>query len=372
MFPLAALGWSESFAASFAPHAAAGLLPARVALQHKHAYTVLAAAGEFTATCTGRLLHHAATTAALPAVGDWVAVQPRPAEAHADIHAVLPRRTCFSRRAAGDAAAQQVVAANVDTVLLVSALDRDFNLRRIERYLAAAWESGARPVIVLNKADLHPDPAAAQAEVQSLVAGVPVVLLSAAPAARSSDAPYGNTERLAPWLEPGTTVALLGSSGVGKSTLVNRLLDHDRQRTGALSDVVHKGRHTTTHRELLVASAGFLLLDTPGLRELQLWETPAAAVDTTFADVAALVARCRFTDCRHGHEPGCAVVAALAAGTLAPDRWQSFLKLSREQAYAARRADPRLARASRDAWKKLSRTARSIGRLKRDGFHPDA
>jgi ribosome biogenesis GTPase len=352
---LSSLGWDPFFANAFQPYSTDVFLPARIALEHKHAYELLSAHGELTAVCTGRLLHVATARDQLPAVGDWVVVRPRPGERHADIHAVLPRRTKFSRRAAGDVAAEQIVAANVDTVLLVTALDQNFNLRRIERYLAVAWESGAQPVVVLNKADLHPAPATAQAEVEAIAAGAPVVTLSAADGA--------GLDLLAPWLTPPRTLALLGSSGVGKSTLINRILGATRQVTSALSDAVGKGRHTTTHRELIVAPSGVLVIDTPGMRELQLWEVDDATLDTTFSDIAALATRCRFGDCAHQSEPGCAVQAALDDGTLESERWQSYQKLQREQAYAARKADPRLERETKVAWKKINKAHRDRQRL---------
>jgi ribosome biogenesis GTPase len=365
---LFSLGWDDFFAKSFHPFCSGDLVPARVALEHKHAYTLLSAHGEVAAVCTGRLLHDSMARDDLPAVGDWVVVRLRPDESpsgtdprrKADIHAVLPRKTKFSRRAPGEPAVEQIVAANVDTVFLVTALDQNFNLRRIERYLAVARESGAEPVIVLNKSDLHVDPAAAQAEVAAISAGAPVIALSAKRGEGLAD--------LERWLVAGRTVALLGSSGVGKSTVINRVLRTEHQATGAVSDAVHKGRHTTTHRELIVAPSGALLIDTPGMRELQLWDVDAAALDETFADVTALAARCRFNDCTHRAEPGCAIQAALEDGTLDDERWQSFQKLQREQAYAARKADPRLDRATKAHWKSLNKAARARVRMKEEGL----
>jgi ribosome biogenesis GTPase / thiamine phosphate phosphatase len=251
---------------------------------------------------------------------------------------------------------EQIVATNVDTLFLVTGLDHNYNLRRIERYLAIAWESGAQPVVVLNKSDLHAEPAAVLAEVNAIVAGVPVVLLSAA----RGDGLAG----LGAWLAPGRTIAFLGSSGVGKSTLINRLIGTDRQVTSAVSGFEDKGRHTTTRRELMLTPSGALVIDTPGMRELQLWDVDAAALDTTFSDIAALAASCRFNDCTHEREPGCALQAALNDGSLDEARWQSYLKLQREQSYVARRADPRLARENKAAWKKINKTNRSNYRLR--------
>lgn len=350
------LGWDEFFARPFASSSSRGQFPARVALESKHRYVLLTESGEYAAECTGNLLYAAATRDALPAVGDWVAALPRPGERVADIHAVLPRRTKFSRRAAGERADEQIIAANVDTVFLVTALDQNYNLRRIERYLTAAWESGADPVVILNKADLHADPAAAQAEVETVSAGAPVVALSAA----TGD----HVDALGRWLLPGRTVALLGSSGVGKSTLINRIVGEERQVTSPVSTAVAKGRHTTSRRELLVAPSGVLVIDTPGMRELQLWAPDDAAVDATFSDIVELAAGCRFSDCAHQGEPGCAIQTALADGSLDPHRWQSYQKLQRELAYAARRQDPRLARESRDAWKKINRAFRARERFR--------
>ena len=363
---LSSLGWNDHFEDAYQPFSTSDFVPARVALEHRHAYQLLSPHGELTAACTGKLLHEASTRGALPAVGDWVVARLRSGETlsspeHrlvADIHAVLPRRTKFSRRAPGDADTEQIVAANMDTVLLITALDQNFNLRRIERYLAVTRESGAEPVVVLNKADLHPDPAVARAEVESIAISTAVITLSAT---RGE-----GLHALNPWLVPGRTLAVLGSSGVGKSTLINRLLGVEHLATGAISEAVGKGKHTTTHRELILTTGGALVIDTPGMRELQLWDVEAGAIDSAFANIAELAARCRFRDCTHRAEPGCAIQEALDNGTLEFDRWQSYQKLQREQAYAARRGSPQLARETRNDWKKIHKQARAFMRMKRE------
>ncbi len=322
---LAAIGWDEAWQRAFEPHAAAGLEPARVTVEFKHEYDIHTATGPRPARCTGRLLGVAAARVDLPAVGDWVAVSGRPGELMADIRAVLPRHSRFVRRAAGPHDEAQVVAANVDVVFLVSGLDADYSLRRIERYLTVAWASGAEPVVVLNKSDLRHNLTAVRAEVAAVAAGAPVVLTSAL-AARG-------LRNLRPWLRPGRTVAFLGSSGVGKSSLVNRLLGEETQTTQGVSGAEARGRHTTAARELLIAPSGVLVIDTPGMRELQLWDG-ATGLDATFPEIAALAAQCRFRDCHHGSEPGCAVKAALADGSLDAARWRSYCKLRTEQASA--------------------------------------
>ncbi|MBL9214711.1 MAG: ribosome small subunit-dependent GTPase A [Opitutaceae bacterium] len=328
---LSALGWNEFFASAFAAHAAEGGVPARVTLELKGHCEVTGEAGAQLGECTGKFVNATRSPADFPVVGDWVVVTPQPGDpARAAIHAVLPRRTRFSRRAAGDEAREQVVAANVDTVFLVSGLDGNYHLHRLERYLAAAWASGAEPVVVLNKADLNDDAAARRREIAEVAPQVPVLVVSART--------RRGLQALAPWLQPGRTVALLGSSGVGKSTLINRLMGDRVLPTQEVRTADQKGRHTTTQRELLVTPGGALIIDTPGMREIQPWAA-AGGVAGEFADVAALAARCRFRDCRHDAEPGCAVRAALADGSLDPARWQAYGRLQRAAAHAVRAVD---------------------------------
>jgi ribosome biogenesis GTPase / thiamine phosphate phosphatase len=304
------LGWGPHFEDAFAPYAARGLVPARVATQHRGGFELLTEDGEPAGVPAGAL-------AELPAVGDWVAAAAVPGENKVVIEAVLPRRTAFTRSDPWSDA-EEVVAANVDTVLVVTAVGRDFSARRLERYLAAAHESGADPVVVVNKADLETGDSLAEA--RAAAPGVPVHLVSAKQ--------REGLEQLEAYLAPGHTVALLGSSGVGKSTLANRLAGEELLATGDVR-ADELGRHTTTRRQLVRLPAGGLLLDTPGLRELQL---AGADLDETFPEIAALVPQCRFRDCSHTHEPGCAVRAAVESGAIPRERYESFLKLTAELA----------------------------------------
>jgi ribosome biogenesis GTPase len=324
------LGWNDSFAAAFAPLAAEGLAPARVTAAYRERWRVHTGAAEPLAVVRGKLRYEAGGPQDLPVAGDWVAVEAPDGDSEAVIHAVLPRRSQFSRRAAGERTEEQVLAANIDTVFLVSGLDGDYNLRRIERYLTAAWDSGARPVVLLNKADVCPDAASRLAEVEAAAAGVAVHLVSAA----SGD----GVEALAPYLAAGETAAFLGSSGVGKSTLINRLLGHTAQKVSEVRVSDSRGRHTTTHREIFLLPGGGLLLDTPGLRELEVW-AGESGLSSTFEDIEEVSLRCKFRDCRHQGEPGCAVAEAVSSGALDPERLESYRKLERELRYQVRRRD---------------------------------
>lgn len=353
---LSALGWTPSREEEFEQYAAAGLSPARVAAQQRGLYSLRGEAGEQPAEISGRLRHEAAGPADLPAVGDWVAVRADGASSNSlllapspgTVDAVLSRETAFVRKAAGTGVVEQVVAANVDVVFLVTAFDADLNIRRLERYLAAGWESGAQPVIVVNKSDLAADPAAGLADVEAIAFGVSVHAVSCREG--------GNLDGLAAYFADNRTIALLGSSGVGKSSLVNRLLGGDRQNVGELRGD-GRGRHTTTARELFPVPGGGLVLDTPGMRQLGLWDA-GAGLGETFDDVSSLAAQCRFADCAHEREPGCEVLAALADGRLDPDRLESYRKLLRELRHLELKTDSRALSEERRNRRRLARSRR--------------
>lgn len=310
-------GWGPAFQQAWEARAAEGEEPARISADYGVEYGLLTAQREFRATLPGRLRMAIRKGASpRPVVGDWVTVE----TGTSVIQAVLPRRTQLARKAAGRADEEQVVAANLDVVFLVSALTRDLNPRRLERYLTVAWDSGAQPVIVLTKADLHEDVPEARERIAALAKGVPLHAVSAVTGE--------GLDALSPYLGNHQTVALIGSSGVGKSTLINRLLGKARQEIGDTRED-DKGRHTTTHRELFVLPQGGLVIDTPGMRELGVMENEEG-VRTAFGDIEELAAGCRFSDCRHENEPGCAVMQALREGRLAPERVENFRKLARE------------------------------------------
>jgi ribosome biogenesis GTPase len=330
---LAQLGWDETFASAFEGFAADGdVEPARVAIEFNHIYRVSTNDAEIEATVAGRLKHHAAHRSELPAVGDWVVVRRRRAGDQAAIVSVLPRRSWFSRKTAGTVTDEQIVAANVDVVFIAMALDADFSLRRLERYLLLARESGADPVILLTKPDVATALAAQVADVRSVSAELPVHVVG-------PKSGHG-IEHIAAYLTHGRTGALLGSSGVGKSTIINRLVGEDVQKTREVRATDSKGRHTTMHRELVVLPAGGLIIDTPGMRELQLWDV-GEAVRESFADIETLAAGCHFTDCQHHGEPRCAVKAASADGRLPSSRLESYHRLQGELVVLARQQDER-------------------------------
>ena len=296
----------------------------RITLQEKGFYRIRTSMGEQNALVSGKFQFDAQSPSDYPAVGDYVMASCADPDT-AIIHQLLPRRSLFVRKAAGTSKTEQVVAANIDTVFLCMSLNNDFNLRRLERYLAVAWESGADPVVVLTKADLCADLPQKQREVEAIAMGVDILTTSA----MESD----GYRQIMPYITQGRTVAFVGSSGVGKSTLINRLLGEERLATGGLRND-DKGHHTTTHRELLFLPNGAMVIDTPGMRELGMWDA-ASGVEQTFGDIEELAARCRFRNCSHSSEPGCAVRAALESGHLDTGRWQSYQKLKNENSYAA-------------------------------------
>ncbi len=366
-FDLHELGWNPHFEQHMEPHRAAGLVPGRVAVQHRGGYVVYTATGETTARLPGRMRNERAgrlggtptgEDAELPAVGDWLALRELPNEPGALVEAVLPRKSKFSRHEAGKVTREQVVAANVDVAFLVAALNQDLNPRRLERYITTAWSGGASPVIVLTKPDLCDDVAGAMTEVETVALGIPVHVVNGLTGE--------GVDEVTSYLAGNKTVALLGSSGAGKSTLLNHLAGAEVQR---VQDIRHdgKGRHTTTVRHLFPIPGGGLVLDTPGMRELQLWASAASAGDTketghvidqTFADVAELAQGCRFTDCTHEREPGCAVMAAHEDGRLPTERLDSYRKLQRELHHLRLKQDRRAAAEQKRQWKVLTKSYR--------------
>jgi ribosome biogenesis GTPase / thiamine phosphate phosphatase len=348
---LAELGWSPVWAGAHAEHAALGHDPARVVAEDRGSYLLAGPAGEVRAAVSGRFRFEAdEDPAAYPAVGDWVSVEGG-LVGETVIHALLPRRTALVRQAAGRRTEAQVVGANLDVVFVVASLNAELNVRRLERYVAAAWESGAEPVVLLTKADLRPDDevADAMAEVAGVAVGAAVIAVSAVDGR--------GLEEVRARIGSGRTVAFVGSSGVGKSTLLNRLAGAEIAVTRDIREDDARGRHTTTRRQLHLLPDGGLVLDTPGMRELALWD--ADGLDRSFGDIDALAAGCRFRDCRHAGEPGCAVGAALADGRLAVDRLESWRKLLRETAHHERRVDALARTAERRKWKLIGK---SVGR----------
>ncbi len=337
-FDLGALGWTPELAEQLEP----GLVPGRVVAAHRAAYDVQTAAGAVRTRLPGRLLHESLDVA----VGDWVAI------GDGLIRSVLPRRSAIVRQAAGMTSEHQTLAANVDVAFIVTSLGPDLEPRRIERYLVTIWESGAVPEIILTKADRIEDPWQQVAEVEAVALGVPIHVVSAL-TGQGCDA-------LRARLAPGVTAVLIGSSGVGKSTLVNRFVGSERMAVKETRADDDEGRHTTSHRELIELPGGGLVIDTPGIRELQLWSS--GSVDEAFADIEALAGECRFNDCSHGSEPGCAVNAALASGELDAGRYASWLKLQRELRAIAVRSDARLRREEKRKWQLRAREGRSRAR----------
>lgn len=321
---LVSLGWNPSFQESFTPFAVRGFEPGRVAVEDKHRYLVLTASGELNAHATGRLLHEIGSLADLPKVGDWVALSKLPNEDKAVIHGVLPRQTKLSRKVPGRLTEEQILATNIDTAFIVQALDGSFNPRLIQRHLVMVREGGSQPIVVLNKADLCAELAQKISQAEAAAGEATVVAVSAKTGL--------GMESLAQYIRPGWTIVFLGSSGVGKSTLINQIYGDELLATTEVRASDCKGRHTTSWRELIVLPNGGLVIDTPGLREFHLW-TAADGLDEVFQDVEVLALGCRFRDCTHTVETKCAVLEALGDGRLSGERYRNYVKLKRELAY---------------------------------------
>jgi len=349
-------GWDESFAAAFDRVETTGLEPARVLASSSGIYRLICADGELRATHAGKLAHAAAGSADLPAVGDWVAVRRIDGGREGRIEQTLPRRSTLSRKVPGKRPVEQVVAANVDWVIIVMGLDNDFNPRRLERYLATVLHSGANPIVLLNKTDLCDDLAARVEESESLAQGAPVLPVCCE---RGE-----GLDALRQLLAPASTAVLVGSSGAGKSTLINRLFGDEVQRTREVREGDSRGRHTTTHRELFRLPSGALLIDSPGIRELQLWAREES-LDQTFEDISKLAGSCRYRDCCHLEEIGCAVTAAVADGELSADRLESYHTLRKELRYLEARQSSSTQRVQKQKWRAIHKEQRRTSKHRR-------
>ena len=343
---LTQLGFNKFFEQQLTTLNRENKLIGRIMLEHKHSYRVATEEGELLATVSGNFAHNAFARDHYPAVGDFVLVSKMPGEDRAIIHHLFERKSKFTRKMAGSQIDEQIVATNVDIVFLTMSLNADFNVRRLERYLVAAWDSGATPVIVLTKADLCDDVARYVSEVESVAFGVDIVVVSALDGS--------GLDAVKAYVREGKTIALLGSSGAGKSTLVNALANSELMKVSDIREDDAKGRHTTTHRELIVLQDGGCIIDTPGMRELQLWDQDGS-LTTAFSDIEKYAANCRYRDCTHKKEPGCAVNEAIRNGELDASRLTSFNKLQRELAYMERKANIQSRIEEKNKWKKISK-----------------
>ncbi|HEX9928912.1 MAG TPA: ribosome small subunit-dependent GTPase A [Pyrinomonadaceae bacterium] len=339
-------GWNDFFEENFRDYADQGYEVGRVYLENRRSFWLYTKVGEVKADVSGKMIYQADSRSDFPAVGDWVVFRLQEDKSKAIIHTVLPRSSKFSRKVPGSSIKEQIVATNIDTVMLVSGLDNDFNLRRIERYLVMVSASGATPVIVLNKADLCTDLELRLAEVKRIAPNVPVMPISAKDDEQLT--------ALSSYIKKGETVALLGSSGVGKSTITNHLLGGERQKVQEVRTGDDRGRHTTTKRELIVLPDGGLIIDTPGMRELQLWVSEEG-LENSFEDIEALTAQCFYSNCEHNGTRGCAIEAALADGSLDHERWENHNKLQKELVYITEKHDASAAQKKKKNIKKITR-----------------
>lgn len=348
-------GWNDYFEAQFAEFSSDSLLPARVSLEHRNYYELYTELGELTAEKSGKLFYISESSTDLPAVGDWVVIKPIEKEKKAVITAVLPRRSKFSRKKAGITTEEQIVAANVDCVFVMSSLNQDLNLRRIDRYLTLAWDNNIKPVIILSKADLCPEMYERLVEVENYFPATETHVISAIKGA--------GVEELNKYFEGNSTVACLGSSGVGKSTLINMLLNQQKMHVSEIGHYKDKGKHITTHRELVLVPGGGLIIDTPGMREIQIWEG-GEGLSELFDDIEAIALECKFTDCRHESEPGCAIKEAIRRGKITRERFKSYKKLLGEINYFERKQNVKAQLAEKKKWKKISVEAKKISKSK--------
>lgn len=353
MTKLESYGWNslheEHFTEKIKELNSVHYVPGRVTLEHKRMYRVVTAAGEWLSVCSGSMEYEATERRDFPAVGDWVIVEKMPGEKRGIIHSILPRTSLFSRKVAGSAIEEQLIATNVDFAFLVMSMNKDFNIRRLERYLVATYDSGAVPIVVLTKKDISEDPAHYMEEARMIAFGTEVYQVSSVT--------REGIDQLQALLKDGKTAALLGSSGVGKSSLTNALLDDEKMSVQHIRQDDDKGRHTTTHRELFTLPSGGIIIDTPGMREFQLWDN-SESLDSGFKDIESLAANCKFNDCQHSQEPGCAVQHALSTGDLTDERYASYRKLQKELLYIEQKTNQQARKQAQDKRKNISKHLR--------------